>query len=351
MQFGGAKWSRKLHLAGLQWLLALSLAEAGFGRSEALPHCLLQRSQQTQRRVEHRTSSSDEGLGKDISVANGPKDGARKVSLLQAKSDAASWRDSRRKLELDPSFFDSFADAESTFDEDGRSHVEAANPAAVSEESVSLPTIEPPQWFDEGASAGAKEAWQTYDLETEGASWRAKAPDWKEQGFGRYEQGWMPVESREKGNADREDGKEAAWFDTAVDQYDLFGRPRAPSTKSANFYVEWSRVSRTADWSCGPPGCVANASLKVFEKAAEMEYAMCHLSVMVHATDFDDQYGHEKVEWIVVNGKEVIRDFAPQAPKGCEMNDDLAALHGSDVTVQNISNFSLLAVRAQHVRR
>ncbi|CAE7285783.1 unnamed protein product, partial [Symbiodinium microadriaticum] len=97
---------------------------------------------------------------------------------------------------------------------------------------------------------------------------------------------------------------------------------------------------KTADLSCGPPGCVAETSLKVFENASEMEYKMCQLSVMVHATDFDDQYGREKIEWILINNKEAVRDFAPQAPKGCETNDNMADLHGSDVTEQKLSNLS-----------
>ncbi|CAE7463322.1 unnamed protein product, partial [Symbiodinium sp. CCMP2456] len=328
--------SGKLHPAGLLWLLRVSLAEAGFSRTEALPHCLLQRSQQTVRRLDSHVEVASPGgeHANELTVK-------AKASLVQvqAASDTASRRESRRKL--DPDFFASFTDAESTFDEDGQPRFEeAANPRAVSDESESIPTIEPPQWFQESPSAGPKQAWQTYDPETEDASWRAKAPDWQLRGFGRLQQDWAPVESREKGNADREDGKEAAWFDTSVNQYDWFGRPRAPTPESPKFYVEWSRVSRTADLSCGPPGCVAETSLKVFENASEMEYKMCQLSVMVHATDFDDQYGREKIEWILINNKEAIRDFAPQAPKGCETNDNMADLHGSDITEQKLSNLS-----------
>mmetsp|Transcript_22928 Transcript_22928/g.48022 ORF Transcript_22928/g.48022 Transcript_22928/m.48022 type:complete len:624 (-) Transcript_22928:35-1906(-) len=338
--------SGKLHPAGLLWLLQVFSAEAGFSRTEALPHCLLQRSQQTVRRVDSRVEAAR--IGGEHANERTLK---AETSLLevQATSDAASRRESRRKL--DPDFFASFTDAESTFDADGRPRFEeAANPRAVSDESESIPTIEPPQWFQESPSAGPKQAWQTYDPETEDVSWRAKAPDWQLRGFGRLQQDWAPVESREKGNADREDGKEAAWFDTLVDQYDWFGRPRAPTPESPKFYVEWSRVSRTADLSCGPPGCVAETSLKVFENASEMEYKMCQLSVMVHATDFDDQYGREKIEWILINNKEAVRDFAPQAPKGCETNDNMADLHGSDVTEQKLSNLSkssLLAVASK----
>jgi len=328
--------SGKLHPAGLLWLFQVSLAEAGFSRTEALPHCLLQRSQQTVRRVDSHVEAASPGgeHANELTLK-------AKTSLVQVQqtSDTASRRESRRKL--DPDFFASFTDAESTFDEDGQPRFEeAANPRAVSDESESIPTIEPPQWFQESPSAGPKQAWQTYDPETEDVSWRAKAPDWQLRGFGRLQQDWAPVESRERANADREDGKEAAWFDTAVNQYDWFGRPRAPTPESPKFYVEWSRVSRTADLSCGPPGCVAETSLKVFENASEMEYKMCQLSVMVHATDFDDQYGREKIEWILINNKEAVRDFAPQAPKGCETNDNMADLHGSDVTEQKLSNLS-----------
>ncbi|CAE7207577.1 unnamed protein product, partial [Symbiodinium natans] len=173
----------------------------------------------------------------------------------------------------------------------------------------------------------------------------------------RIEQGWAPVESREW-HAQLLSGwcggvgfqlmcvsplEEAAWFDTGTDQYDLFGRPRAPTPDSPKFYVEWSKVSRTAEWSCGPPGCVADASLKVFENASEMEYKMCLLSVSVHATDFDDTYGREKIEWILINDKEAQKC-------SCETDDNPAALHGTTVTEQQLSNVSLLATHAEPVR-
>ena len=47
--------------------------------------------------------------------------------------------------------------------------------------------------------------------------------------------------------------QEAAWFDTLVDQYDWFGRPRAPTPESPKFYVEWSRVSRTGQGKAKAP--------------------------------------------------------------------------------------------------
>mmetsp|Transcript_15920 Transcript_15920/g.29943 ORF Transcript_15920/g.29943 Transcript_15920/m.29943 type:complete len:609 (+) Transcript_15920:150-1976(+) len=344
--------SRKLSLLDVLLISFAFLVPAGHQRPEALPHCLLQRSQQTLRRADKHAPDPVGASWNSASLLHKAEDAMQTPALLQAQSNTYLSQQNT-KLMLDPSFFGSFTDAESTFDADGQDKIEeVANPETVSVSDDILPTVAPEVWFHETASGGAKEAWQTFDQASEDASFRGTAPGWQRKDFGRYEQDWAPEESREKGNSGRLDGKEATWFDVEVDQYDVFGRPRAPSPRSSRFYVEWSKVSRTAEWSCGPPGCVANASLKVFENVTEMEYKMCQLSVLVHATDFDDQYGREKIEWIVVNGKEAVRDVLPRAPKGCQKSDNVTELRGSNVTVQKVLNTSLLAMQnASHAQK
>jgi len=272
-------------------------------------------------------------------------------SLVQIQSSDASSMGSKTDTRVDPSFFDSFSDAESTFDADGQSEDAQAKKPSV-EVADPLPTIEPPQWFVESESAGPKQAWQTYDALTEDASWRAAAPEWEEKEYGRVEQSWNPLDSKENGNtAHSLPGKDPAWFNVEADQYDWFGRPRAPTPASASFYLEWSQVSRTADLSCGPPGCVANTSLEAFQHASDMEYKMCTLSLFVHATDFDDAYNVEKIEWIVINGKEALRDFSPRAPKGCEINDNLTGSLDSDLVAnESIALLNVKGSRSDHRR-
>jgi len=111
-------------------------------------------------------------------------------------------------------------------------------------------------------------------------------------------------------------GKDAAWFDIGADQYDGFGRPRLPSDLSDKYYAEWSEMKRMMNLTCADPGCTANGTLQVFENLSVEEYKMCRLSVMLRATDFDDEYSRETVEWLTVNEKEVMRNFTPMA-KGC----------------------------------
>eukprot|EP00434_Breviolum_minutum_P014046 symbB.v1.2.012387.t1/scaffold857.1/size218589/2 len=156
------------------------------------------------------------------------------------------------------------------------------------------------------------------------------------------QQGWDPVSPDRMKSRSESHGKDATWFDKSVKQQDYFGRPRAPTPESAEFYLEWSQTSRTAELSCGPPGCVANTSLKAFE-SGDLEYKMCTLSVMVHPTDFDDEYNVEKIEWIVINGKEALRDFSPRAPKGCETNGNLTGILDSTLDSPDENDPSLLA--------
>lgn len=288
---------------------------------EAIAPCLLQHGQTL------RESSKDEQSAKALRGQK-QEDSRREFPLLQIDAVHSSTRADR----VDPTFFGGFSDAESTFDVDGsedQTEVQISEAARTDEDEI--PTVRPAQWFVETPSAGPKEAWQTYDEESKDASWRASAPEWRELDFGRTKQDWVPVQSRMKSRSEKPPGKEATWFDTSVNQQDYFGRPRAPSPASSQFYLEWSEVKRTAEWSCGPPGCTANTSLKAFENG-KMQYERCTLSVMVNPTDFDDEYNIEKIEWIVINGKEAVRDFSPRAPKGCETNEQMGALD-SDLEV------------------
>ncbi|CAE8688234.1 unnamed protein product, partial [Polarella glacialis] len=170
---------------------------------------------------------------------------------------------------------------------------------------ATIPTAVPANWFPETESAGAKQAWQTYsENPQEIHSWSS---EWQTAQDGSLEQ-----PSSQGGSdlsylddlAHMEPAKGADWFENEVIQYDEYGRPRAPTDRSDKYYVEWNRTEKSVALKCAAPGCTANASLQVFGNTSANEYTMCRMSFMVYATDFDDQYSRERIEWLVVNGRE-----------------------------------------------
>mmetsp|Transcript_36131 Transcript_36131/g.65513 ORF Transcript_36131/g.65513 Transcript_36131/m.65513 type:complete len:633 (+) Transcript_36131:145-2043(+) len=220
---------------------------------------------------------------------------------------------------LDPSFFDSFAEGESTFNIDGEGfqgknlNENFGTPSM----SSSILTMEPPRWYHETESAGSEEAWQTFGPNSKDVHPYSPAPAWIERPDGRVDQDWYPSDPTLLTDAlFPVSGKDAAWFDVQADQYDGFGRPRLPSDLSDKYYAEWKELKRSVNLTCADPGCTANQTLQVFDNLSVEEYKMCRLSVMLRATDFDDEYSRETVEWLTVNDKEVLRNFTPRA-KGC----------------------------------
>jgi len=257
--------------------------------------------------------------------AGGPggivRDGIKQVTTFLGEKIQASpsLLDTGETDRLDPSFFDSFAEGESTFDADGEGfqakHLDEnfATPSI----SGSMLTMEPTLWYEETESAGEDEAWQTFGPNSKSVHPYSPAPAWAERPDGRVEQDWYPSNTAMLTDTlFPVSGKDAAWFDIGADQYDGFGRPRLPSDLSDKYYAEWSEMKRMMNLTCADPGCTANGTLQVFENLSVEEYKMCRLSVMLRATDFDDEYSRETVEWLTVNEKEVMRNFTPMA-KGC----------------------------------
>lgn len=110
--------------------------------------------------------------------------------------------------------------------------------------------------------------------------------------------------------------KDAEWFDDDVNNYDDFGRNRAPSEDSDRFYWDWEKKTWSVPLACKDPGCVANATLKTFD-AKKMQHAHCRISVGVHMTDYDDEYSREYVEWIIVNGARINSRCDPMGESCC----------------------------------
>jgi len=303
-------------------LLALTALPMSLGCTGAQAHChkrvsnkapaLLQVGQQQSSRSSE-VSAPEETFENALPVVKG-------MSFAALDQTAAALQSASKDLSPEAGFFDSFSDGESTWDPDG-----SDLDAQATEESIAdgpdtgqtMPTLEPPKWFHETESAGPTEAWQTYGLNPDDVHPYSDAPAWKELVGGKVQQGWynqdtladfMPV----KGNV-----KDPGWFETRVDTTDGYGRPRQPSPQSVLHYVEWNETKRSVNLTCDRPGCTANATLQVLGNTSEMEYRLCKLSVLLHAMDFDDEYSRETLEWLVVNDREVLRNFTPLAPGHC----------------------------------
>lgn len=227
---------------------------------------------------------------------------------------------SRNEYNPEAGFFDAFSDGESTWDPDGSNLLvrETEESLMAPDSGSSMPTLEPSTFFHETESAGPKEAWQTYGLNPEDVHPYSDAPAWHEIAGGRLEQGWYNQDTLADFVPVNGNAKDPSWFETRVDTTDGYGRPRQPSSQSALHYVEWNETKRSVNLTCNRPGCTANATLQVLGNTSEMEYKLCKISVLLHATDFDDEYSRETLEWLVVNDREVLRNFTPLAKGNCQ---------------------------------
>jgi hypothetical protein len=191
-------------------------------------------------------------------------------------------------------------------------------------------------WFQESPSGGPLQAWQTfYPANPSGRQIGSSHPpsftstvDGVAQGFPRVE----PAQRTAKPGS-----KSATWFDDAVDQYDAYGRARLPSTKSGRRFIEWSQRSVNATLACAEPGCIANATLQVVNLAEE-EFVQCRLRIGIHATDFDDDFSREHVEWFTVNNR-TVNTFCNPKVRGCQAEAE-RALHPcvADLPLDHLMN-------------
>mmetsp|Transcript_3268 Transcript_3268/g.8153 ORF Transcript_3268/g.8153 Transcript_3268/m.8153 type:complete len:333 (-) Transcript_3268:15-1013(-) len=109
--------------------------------------------------------------------------------------------------------------------------------------------------------------------------------------------------------------REAAWFDSSVQQYDGYGRPKLPSRASEFVTNEWEERSVNTSLVCKESNCSASVSLQVYNP--EKERAMnCRFSFLVSPTDFDGDWSEESVEYVSLNGAIAARNCHPGA-RGC----------------------------------
>jgi len=191
---------------------------------------------------------------------------------------------------------------------------------------VVMPTAKPHEWFQETESAGAKRAWQSYYPAMENFRSRAAqnlAP-WREGASGGFQESYVPDEKLHEYYTMTK-AKDPAWFDNSVSQYDAFGRGKLPRKNSKQRYIEFSEQSRNTTMACKNAGCEVTATLQVFDQATE--HADCKLSLLVHPTDFDDEYSREYVELVQLNGKQFNFHCHPEAPtRTCGASGDDALM-------------------------
>jgi hypothetical protein len=176
-------------------------------------------------------------------------------------------------------------------------------------------------WFQESPSGGSKQAWQTFypaaPVEHPSSGSPEMAPSWHTSKV-EVAQNFEHFRAEERGvqSLVKPETKSAMWFDDAVGQYDAYGRTRLPSAQSSKRFVEWTERSVNTTVACVEPGCIANTSLQVVDPALE-EVTHCRLHIGIHATDFDDDFSRENVEWWTVNGHTVNTFCNPKA-RGCQ---------------------------------
>jgi hypothetical protein len=219
-----------------------------------------------------------------------------------------------------------FAQAESTFTDEG---IDASpeNPGRRTEWGYdfgySLPfpqhNTKDSRWFAETPSAGDEQAWQTFYPPVKGSlagNRHITNPTWVSTPVGWVEE-YNSAEYGSKPGRKRPD-----WFDTRILNIDGFGRPKLPDPSDARRSLDtgysnesWIERSVNTTLECAEIGCTASASLFAFDPNSE-EHHNCRLSIAVHATDFENDFGNEYIANLLVNGYVVRPQCEPMAG-GC----------------------------------
>lgn len=227
-------------------------------------------------------------------------------------------------------WFGGFSEHESTYSRDGEGVLEE-NPerAVMFRPAVESPGVLasgtdnglPDYWFHESPSGGPNAAWQTHYPPLSGVtgSWfdmnsqlGGRLP-WMKTPAGRWQQVYKPPFATFAKTQSM--AKDAAWFDTRVEDYDAFGRNREPRQRPARRYLEWKQIGpKTCTLECKKPGCSATCKIDVYKPpVAETK---CEMSFGVHPTDFDDEACEETVEWVSINNETVTTHCDP-GTRGC----------------------------------
>lgn len=249
----------------------------------------------------------------------------RTVSLADVSADAITQKASsvqhgKAQNPLPSGWFGDFAQDESTYtpqgldaskDDPGWAVRYGKDPSL--ESPFTNPQVFKSEFFQESESGGSKAAYQTnYPSLSSGIAGNRATPenDWRQTPSG-WVQDYRPERKFEAGPA------RADWFDNSVAQVDGFSRQLTPSGHDGLSFADsdWKERSVNTTISCKAPGCTATSSLQLFATDKE-EARNCKLSIHIHPTDYDDDFGAEHVEHWKVNGYVAARECNPRA-RGC----------------------------------
>eukprot|EP00401_Gymnodinium_catenatum_P037833 CAMPEP_0117609530 /NCGR_PEP_ID=MMETSP0784-20121206/81385_1 /TAXON_ID=39447 /ORGANISM="" /LENGTH=708 /DNA_ID=CAMNT_0005412865 /DNA_START=94 /DNA_END=2220 /DNA_ORIENTATION=+ len=224
----------------------------------------------------------------------------------------ASSRSNQTRGPKPAGWFDAFSQGESTYVEGAhetspdnplRTVLDGWNPSGKGS-AAGLPA----EVFHESPSAGSKQAWQTHWPALDAGVAQAQVGDpnglWYRGSGGSWNEEYK-IFSGTGGHK-----KPAAWFDSSVSQHDAFGRVKEPYAGAGARFPYWEERSVNTTLSCQEQGCIANTTLQAFDGSTE-QGMRCRLSLGIHATDFDETYSGEMVEWVIVNGETVNMGCSP----------------------------------------
>lgn len=229
------------------------------------------------------------------------------------------------------SFYNGFSTGETSWDYDAAEKLRASDSYMHEvvdgyNPDVSDPTDPhevPTKLFSESESMGPDQALQTYypvpDRGPAGhtnnaGEWYRTSEDgyvesylYPEMGLAKQHSD-MAWEAGSLKNAIATSGAKAAeWFDTSVNQYDNYGRPKLPYPGNPDLLLAYTQQAVNTSLSCTSAGCIANSTLTAFQ--AEETGKNCHLSVYVKPTDFDGSM--KQIEFITVNSQPVALNCTP----------------------------------------
>eukprot|EP00913_Durusdinium_trenchii_P035973 g33657.t1 len=221
------------------------------------------------------------------------------------------------------------------------------------------PQVVDPNIFAETPSAGSKEAWQTY--------WPGSAsvvtnrigpqPSWQLSNT-EYMEPYLVAGENSDGTGGQSK-KAARWFDTSVLRYNGMGQPQLPPSGTGARLEEaqalgdsWVQRAVNTSLLCKEAGCTASSKLTVFDPKKE-ETQRCRLSIHVHPTDYDNQWGQEFIKLWKVNDHMATAMCLPNA-LGCNASawrplipclqdlsvDHLLAESGGSLSIQGSINKS-----------
>lgn len=262
-----------------------------------------------------------------ISVPSAPR---KRSFLLQQQQGRSDVNVNGGLGPKDAGWFGSFDQMESTYDENGADADLADNAARRVEfgydpgfnpgASGSGLALHPSVWFDESPSAGKVDAWQTHPSVAAGIAGNTgiRNNQWRDTPEG-WVQNYNP--SNLVGEKSSGIGRQPAdWFDSNVLNYDGFGRENLPYPDSPQRLLDvvgasWVAQAVNTTVGCAQIGCTATAALQAFNPV-EQEATNCRLSIGVHATDYDNEWSREAIEFWKVNGLLARAACDPRA-RGC----------------------------------